>query len=177
MLYESILLKPAIYSFLVSLERFFWNFWNTQWRSFLDKPAFRQTFPWEFSKISRRTFFSEFSGWLKICVISLLVVNSKNIRIRLLNVAVMFFTQMFYFLYPLKTSENFWFSDVLRGYRNGTLVWNGWMLILELDTTCSPESHLHEVRDARPHHPLKQLLPVLLETWWHMGTKTSWWMG
>ena len=26
------------------------------------------------------------------------------------------------FLYPLKTPENFWFSDVFRGYRNGTLV-------------------------------------------------------
>ena len=25
------------------------------------------------------------------------------------------------FLYPLKTSENLWFSDVFRGYRNMTL--------------------------------------------------------
>ena len=25
------------------------------------------------------------------------------------------------FLYPLKTSENLWFSDVFRGYRKGTL--------------------------------------------------------
>ena len=25
------------------------------------------------------------------------------------------------FLYPLKTSENLWFSDVFRGYRNVTL--------------------------------------------------------
>ena len=29
------------------------------------------------------------------------------------------------FLYPLKTSENLWFSDVFRGYRKGTLTWNG----------------------------------------------------
>ena len=29
------------------------------------------------------------------------------------------------FLYPLKTSENLWFSDVSRGYRKGTLAWNG----------------------------------------------------
>ena len=28
-------------------------------------------------------------------------------------------------LYPLKTSENFRFSDVFRGYRSGTLVENG----------------------------------------------------
>ena len=27
------------------------------------------------------------------------------------------------FLYPLKT-ENFWFSDLFRGYRDGTLTWN-----------------------------------------------------
>ena len=30
------------------------------------------------------------------------------------------------FLYPLKMSENPWFSDVIRGYRNGILdYWNG----------------------------------------------------
>ena len=29
------------------------------------------------------------------------------------------------FLYPLKTSENLWFSDVFRGYRNVTLDSNG----------------------------------------------------
>ena len=28
-------------------------------------------------------------------------------------------------LYPLKTSENLWFSDVFRGYRSGTFVKNG----------------------------------------------------
>ena len=31
------------------------------------------------------------------------------------------------FLYPLKTAENQRFSDVFRGYRNGTLVWN-WLI-------------------------------------------------
>ena len=29
---------------------------------------------------------------------------------------------LFHFLSPLKTSENFWLSDVFRGYRNGTWV-------------------------------------------------------
>ena len=29
------------------------------------------------------------------------------------------------FLYPLKTSENQKFSDIFRGYRKGTLAWNG----------------------------------------------------
>ena len=29
------------------------------------------------------------------------------------------------FLYPLKTSQNLWFSDVFREYRNGTLAWKG----------------------------------------------------
>ena len=29
------------------------------------------------------------------------------------------------FLYPLKTSENLWFSDVFRGYRNGILARKG----------------------------------------------------
>ena len=28
-------------------------------------------------------------------------------------------------LYPLKASENLWFSDAFRGYRSGTLVENG----------------------------------------------------
>ena len=29
------------------------------------------------------------------------------------------------FLFPLKTSENLWFSNIFRGYRNGTLALNG----------------------------------------------------
>ena len=33
------------------------------------------------------------------------------------------------FLYPLKTSENLWFSDVFRGYKNGTPGSNGLILI------------------------------------------------
>ena len=32
---------------------------------------------------------------------------------------------MFFFYSPLKTSANLSFSDVLRGYRKGTLAWNG----------------------------------------------------
>ena len=34
------------------------------------------------------------------------------------------------FLYPLETSENQGFSDVFRGYRNGTLTWNELIYIL-----------------------------------------------
>ena len=29
------------------------------------------------------------------------------------------------FLYPLKTSENLWFSDVFKGYRKRLVAWNG----------------------------------------------------
>ena len=29
------------------------------------------------------------------------------------------------FIYPLKTSESLWFSDIFWGYRKGTLAWNG----------------------------------------------------
>ena len=34
------------------------------------------------------------------------------------------------FLYPLKMSENLWFSDVFRGYRNMTLDKNGLRIVL-----------------------------------------------
>ena len=40
---------------------------------------------------------------------------------------------VFNFFYPLKTAENLWFLDVLRGYRNGPLAWKGlmyWLLFL-----------------------------------------------
>ena len=30
-----------------------------------------------------------------------------------------------FFWYPLKTSENLWFSDVFRGYRKRPVAWNG----------------------------------------------------
>ena len=36
-------------------------------------------------------------------------------------------------LYPLKTSENFRFSDVFRGCRNGTLVENGLNSVSEIE--------------------------------------------
>ena len=29
------------------------------------------------------------------------------------------------FWYPLKTSENVWFSDVFKGYQKGSVAWNG----------------------------------------------------
>ena len=29
------------------------------------------------------------------------------------------------FWYPLKTSENLWFSDVFRGYQKKSVAWNG----------------------------------------------------
>ena len=35
-------------------------------------------------------------------------------------------------LYPLKTSENLWFSNVSRGYRSGTLVENGLIIHITL---------------------------------------------
>ena len=42
------------------------------------------------------------------------------------------------FLYPLKTSENRRFSDVFRGYKKGTLIWNGLIssLIQQLWSFC-----------------------------------------
>ena len=35
-----------------------------------------------------------------------------------------------HFLYPLKTSENLWFSDVFRGYRKKLLTCNGLMTVV-----------------------------------------------
>ena len=39
------------------------------------------------------------------------------------------------FWYPLKTSENLWFSDVFRGYQKRTVAWNGlttWPIVIML---------------------------------------------
>ena len=36
------------------------------------------------------------------------------------------------FWYPLKTSENLWFSDVFRGYQKRSVAWNGLMIIKSL---------------------------------------------
>ena len=35
-----------------------------------------------------------------------------------------------FFLYPQKTSENLWFSDVFRGYRKRAVTWNGLVFFL-----------------------------------------------
>ena len=45
----------------------------------------------------------------------------KRLRENFLN----HFTQNVPFLYPIKISENLWFSDVFRGYKTGTLALNG----------------------------------------------------
>ena len=36
------------------------------------------------------------------------------------------------FRYPLKTSENLWFSDVFRGYQKRSVAWNGLIMVLTL---------------------------------------------
>ena len=50
---------------------------------------------------------------LKKCVFIENAINTKDSANPLLPNAL--------FLYSLKTSENLWFSEVLRGYANGTL--------------------------------------------------------
>ena len=37
-----------------------------------------------------------------------------------------------FFLYPLKTSENLWFSNVFRGYRERPVTWNGLKAFVEM---------------------------------------------
>ena len=65
-------------------------------RLFLDDPVFRQTFSWEFFKISRKTIFqNSLCDWKYTWMVSLLVVNVKNIRITLMDVATVLLTQMF----------------------------------------------------------------------------------
>ena len=39
------------------------------------------------------------------------------------------FMPLVFFLYPLKTSENLWLSDVFRGYRKRPVAWNGLILL------------------------------------------------
>ena len=56
-------------------------------------------------EISKNTFFTE--------------------HLRVTTSALTHFRLNFTFLYPLTTSENLWFSDVFRGYIDGTLAWNG----------------------------------------------------
>ena len=53
----------------------------------------------------------------------------------------------FPFLYPLKTSENVWFSGVLRGYRNETLAWNGlYRLPLIIKYENNTIKHYHDLK-------------------------------
>ena len=43
------------------------------------------------------------------------------------------------FLHPLKTSENLWFSDVFRGYRNRALGKNGLLCTLTMHPYYGPK--------------------------------------
>ena len=54
----------------------------------------------------------------------ILHLNGKYVLIQMISLTSMFFNPFHAnipFLYFLKTSQNFWFSDVFRKYRNGTL--------------------------------------------------------
>ena len=65
-------------------------------RLFLHEPVFRQMFSWEFSKISIKTIFQNLLCDCKYTwMVSLFVVNVKNIRTTLMDIATVLFTQMF----------------------------------------------------------------------------------
>ena len=82
-------------------------------------------------------------------------------------------------LYPLKTSENWRFFDVFRGYRSGTLVENGLMASLpSIPNSCVVDTHLFWSSHQQCNFPewyhiplyykqdlliLAQLFPVLAE--------------
>ena len=69
------------------------------------------------------------------------------------------------FLYPLKTSENIWFSDVFRGYRktSGMELVNGWARIIKhslpqksftftfTDTHTHAHTHTHTHTHTQTH--------------------------
>ena len=76
-------------------------------RLFLDEPVFRQTFSWEFSKISRKTIFQNLLCDCKYTwMVSLFVVNVKNIRTTLMDIATVLFTQMFLSYTPWKPQNS-----------------------------------------------------------------------
>ena len=57
------------------------------------------------------------------------IVSMRNILLSTLSFRQYTFINPFHatglFWYPLKTSENLWFSDVFRGYQKRSVVWNG----------------------------------------------------
>ena len=59
-------------------------------------------------------------------------------------------------LYPLKTSENLWFSDVFRGYRKGPVTWNG--LNQYIFSYSSLQSHTTSARLLLVFSSLKRFL-------------------
>ena len=65
----------------------------------------------------------------EISVISMALTESNhfliNVRILLFCLRMNPFHTSVLFLYPLKMSENLWFSDVFRRYGNGNLAWKG----------------------------------------------------
>ena len=55
-----------------------------------------------------------------ILVSGIFIKTSRKTEVDIL-MCVTHFSPMFFFYTPLKTSENLWFSDDFRGYRNVTL--------------------------------------------------------
>ena len=55
------------------------------------------------------------------CTLIFIISNKRRWKVALL---IQFMPQVSFYI-PLKTSENFWFSDIFRGYRKRPLPWNG----------------------------------------------------
>ena len=60
--------------------------------------------------------------WTNIFLVNLSTHTNKKSNV---NPPVNLFYSTCLFLYPLEISENFWLSDVFRGYRKRLVVWNG----------------------------------------------------
>ena len=102
-------------------HQFWWDYFNVLWiHSFKQLLCFYTVFvliQGTMEGLSRWSFGNQLSQTVNI--------NCNNWIILVLSSCLNPFSTNVPLLYPLKTSKNFWFSDIFRGYRSGTLVENG----------------------------------------------------
>ena len=95
----------------------------------------KTTYLYTFHTVDRRK--KKVTGtMIALWIISYFFPLSIKLRLILINL----FNVTGFFLYPLKTWENLWFSDVFRGHRKRPVAWNG--LVCKTSFTLKPNLEL-----------------------------------
>ena len=118
--------------------------------SFIKKRVRHRCFPINIAKCFRTAFFIEHRQWLLLHFTKCIYHNQRIISVCYGKFPINLFLANTPISYPLKISENLWFSGDYRGYKIGTLVRNGWSVYtMAYDIMCHDQRQLKKLNQTQ----------------------------